>query len=76
MAAHSNVETNYRYALNALVHTAQFVFGNAVADHRRIFTQSEENLTPLYVKIKTDKDKETSISIFGVINCFLTARLS
>jgi hypothetical protein len=65
-------ETNYQYALNRLVHAKTFKFGNAHADHRRLFLKSEANLIPLYVRIETDQREIASISIYGLIDCFLS----
>ena len=65
-------ETSYRNALNALMHMNSFVIGNAHADHRRIFMASEANLITTYIQVATDKFPTTTISIFGLVNCFLS----
>lgn len=64
-------ETSYRNALNALMHMRSFVVGNTHSDHRRIFLASEANLITLYIRVSTDKFPATTISIFGLVNCFL-----
>jgi hypothetical protein len=53
------------------MHAREFVFGNCHADHRRIFTSSEANLIPLYVKVATDRREIATISIFGLADCYL-----
>lgn len=68
-----NWETDYHLALNAFVHMKEFVVGAVHADHRRIFPNSEENLISTYVKIKTDKFPEKTISIPGLVCCFLNS---
>lgn len=66
-----NWETNYHYALNAFVHVNSFVLGHSHADHRRIFEKSQANLQATYVKIGTDKFPEKTISIIGLVSCYL-----
>ena len=61
----------YDWALNTLMHAREFIFGNVHADHRVIFTCSESNVMPLYVRVTTDQRLEETISLFGVVNCFL-----
>ncbi len=53
------------------MHMKSFVVGHAHADHRKIFLQAEANLIATYVKVKTDKYPEVTISIFGFAECFL-----
>lgn len=65
-------EKNYKYALNRIAHIKKFVFGSAHADHRITF-QNSDNLMPLYVKIETDNHDFATISIFGIVDCFLSA---
>lgn len=67
-----NWEESYRHALNALMHMRSFVLGYASADHRKIFIQAESNLIVTYIKVETDKFPETTISIFGLVECFLS----
>jgi hypothetical protein len=69
------LETDYRSALNRLVHARRFIFGNAHADHRQIFTASCANLTPTYVRITTDRREDASISLYGVADCFLSTAI-
>lgn len=64
-------ESNYQFGLNAFVHMQSFVLGHSHADHRHIFEKSEANLQATYVKIRTDKFPEKTISIFGLVFCFL-----
>lgn len=64
-------EKSYRNALNALMHMRSFTIGHAHTDHRKIFTASEANLMVAYIKVSTDKFPEATISIFGLVNCFL-----
>ena len=64
-------EHDYHEALNRLAHACEFIFGNAHADHRKIFTNSKANLMPLYLKVGTDYKKTASISLFGLVECFL-----
>jgi len=66
-----NWEKNYRKTLNALMHMRSFTVGHAHADHRKIFTAAETNLIVTYIKISTDRDPEATVSIFGLVNCFL-----
>ena len=66
-----NWEKSYRNALNALMHMRSFTIGHAHADHRIIFTASQANLMVTYIKVSTDKFPEATISIFGLVNCFL-----
>ncbi len=61
----------YDWALNRLMHAEEFTFGNCHADHRRIFTNSVSNLMPLYVRVSTDERSEETISLFGMVQCFL-----
>lgn len=61
----------YDWALNRLMHAEEFVFGNCHADHRPIFTDSMSNLMPLYVRVSTDERSEETISLFGMVQCFL-----
>lgn len=68
-----NWETNYQYALNAFVHIKSFKIGHAHSDHRVIFKNSESNLQATYVKIQTDKFPEKTISICGLVFCFLNS---
>lgn len=64
-------EESYRNALNALMHMKSFVIGYAHADHRKIFLAAESNLITTYIKVETDKFPMVTISIFGLVNCFL-----
>jgi hypothetical protein len=64
-------EKNYEYALNAFVHMRSFTIGYAHADHRTIFEKSRANLQATYVKIETDQFAERTISISGIVFCFL-----
>lgn len=66
-----NWEQNYQFALNALMHMQTFIIGHAHADHRRVFLNAESNLIATYIKVSTDKFPETTISIFGLAECFL-----
>ena len=66
-----NWESNYRNALNALMHMQTFSIGHAHADHRRIFLASEANLIATYIKVSTDRYPEVTISLFGLVDCFL-----
>jgi hypothetical protein len=66
-----NWEKSYRSALNALMHMKTFTIGHAHADHRRIFLAAESNLIATYIKVSTDKFPEVTISIFGLVDCFL-----
>ena len=66
-----NWETNYRNALNALMHMQTFSIGHAHADHRRIFLASEANLIATYIKVSTDRYPAVTISLFGLVDCFL-----
>ncbi len=66
-----NWEGSYRNALNALMHMQNFAIGYAHADHRQTFINAESNLIATYVKVSTDKFPETTISIFGLTECFL-----
>lgn len=68
-----NWEKSYRKALNALMHMRSFTVGHAYADHRKIFTASQANLMVTYIKVSTDKCPEATISIFGLVNCFLNS---
>lgn len=61
----------YRYALNLLHHAKRFVFGNAHADHRKIFLASSSNLIPTYVTVESDKFPAATISLYGLVDCFL-----
>lgn len=65
-------ETKYEYALNRLVHVESFTFGSVHADHRKVFENSRANLLPLYLRVSTDCFEVASISIFGLVFCFLT----
>ena len=66
-----NWEKNYQFALNAFIHINSFTIGHVHADHRLIFEKSQANLQATYVKIKTDKYPEKTISICGLVYCFL-----
>jgi hypothetical protein len=66
-----NWEQSYRNALNALMHMKTFVVGHAHADHRRVFLAATSNLIATYVKVSTDRFPEVTISIFGMVDCFL-----
>lgn len=66
-----NWEQSYRNALNALMHMKTFVIGHAHADHRRVFLSAESNLIATYIKVSTDRFPEVTISIFGLVDCFL-----
>jgi hypothetical protein len=66
-------ETRYQNALNRVLHARKFVFGNAQADHRKIFLKAEDNLSPLYVRIETDQREFASVSLYGFVDCFLSA---
>lgn len=67
-----NWQPNYHYALNALMHMQSLVLGYAHADHRKIFLKSKANLSALYVKISTDQYPEVTISVYGLVDCFLS----
>jgi hypothetical protein len=67
-----NWQTNYQYALNALMHMKSLVLGYAHADPRKIFLQSEANLNLLYAKLATDKYPEVTVSVYGLVDCFLS----
>ena len=67
-----NWEKNYRNALNALMHMKSFTIGHAHADHRRIFLAAKSNLIATYIKVSTDRFPEVTISIFGLVDCFLS----
>lgn len=67
-----NWEKSYRSALNALMHMQTFAIGHAHADHRKIFLASEANLIATYIKVSTDRFPEVTISIFGLVDCFLS----
>ncbi|WOJ89142.1 hypothetical protein RZS28_15225 [Methylocapsa polymorpha] len=62
---------NYDWALNRLMHAREFEFGNCHSDHRILFPNAESNLIPLYVKVATDQRSMETISLFGLVNCFL-----
>ena len=64
-------EKSYRHALNALMHMQTFVIGHAHADHRRIYLAAKANLIATYINVRTDKFPEVTISIFGLVECFL-----
>lgn len=64
-------ETSYRNALNALMHMQTFSIGHAHADHRRTFLASEANLIATYIKVSTDRFPEVTVSLFGLVDCFL-----
>ncbi len=64
-------EESYRNALNALMHMKSFVIGHAHADHRKVFLAAESNLITTYIKVETDKFPMVTISIFGLVDCFL-----
>ena len=66
-----NWEQSYRNALNALMHMKTFTIGHSHADHRRIFLAAESNLIATYIKVSTDRFPEVTISIFGLVDCFL-----
>lgn len=66
-----NWEADYHHALNAFIHIKSFVIGHAHADHRQVFENSEANLVATYVKIQTDRFPEKTISICGLVFCFL-----
>lgn len=65
-------EHSYRNGLNALMHMKTFIIGHAHADHRRIFLTAESNLMTTYIKVSTDRFPEVTISIFGLVDCFLS----
>ena len=67
-----NWEQSYRNGLNALMHMKTFIIGHAHADHRRIFLAAESNLMATYIKVSTDRFPEVTISIFGLVDCFLS----
>jgi hypothetical protein len=69
------VETRYDYALNRLSHAQDFAFGWAHADHRVVFTASESNLTPTYIRVATDNFGPAIISMYGLVDAFLTDAL-
>jgi|SRR6516165_8810565 hypothetical protein len=67
---------NYPWALDRLMHAKKYIFGYCHADYRKKFGDSESNLIPCYVKVETDKypnpkNPNTTISLFGLANCFL-----
>lgn len=66
-------EERYQDALNRLVHVKTFVFGNCHADHRVVFAAAESNLMPLYVRVETDIRQMATISLYGLIDCFLNS---
>jgi hypothetical protein len=51
-------ENNYHKALDRLHHAVEVVFGEAHADHRKTFLNSDANMVPVYLKIKTDRKNE------------------
>ncbi|WP_353163422.1 hypothetical protein [Salinisphaera shabanensis] len=61
----------YQYALNALMHANSLVLGYAHADHRQIFKNSKANINILYVQATTDRFPKVSISVYGLVDCFL-----
>jgi hypothetical protein len=65
-------EDSYRYALNSLMHMKSFVMGNAHADHRKIYTSATSNLMATYFEVATDKFPKVTISIYGLVECFLS----
>ncbi len=69
-----DLQRNYEYSLNLIVHAREFVLGYTHADHRKIFHESAANLIPLYARIKTDQQTGT-ISIFGIAHCFLNGAI-
>lgn len=66
-----NWEHNYRHALNALMHMTSFTVGHVHADHRQIFKNASSNLMVTYIKVATDKYPEVTVSVVGLVNCFL-----
>ena len=68
-----NWEDNYHKALNAIMHMKSFTVGNAHSDHRVIFTKSSANLITTYIKVSTDIRPEVTISIYGLVECFLNS---
>jgi hypothetical protein len=66
-----NWQHNYQHALNALMHMTTFTIGHVHADHRRVFANASSNLIATYIKASTDKFPEVTISIFGLVECFL-----
>lgn len=65
-------EGSYRNALNALMHMKSFTMGHAHADHRIIFANSSANLMATYIKVSADRFPEATISIYGLVDCFLS----
>jgi hypothetical protein len=66
-----NWEQSYRNALNALMHMKTFAIGHAHADHREVYLAASSNLIATYIKVSTDRFPEVTISIFGLVECYL-----
>ncbi|MFM1665350.1 hypothetical protein [Aeromonas salmonicida] len=66
-----NWETDYHNALNAFMHIKSYVIGNVQVMHRIIFPRSSACLQSTYVIISTDRHAEKTISICGLVFCFL-----
>jgi len=66
-----NWEKSYRNALNALMHMKTFTIGHSHADHRKLFLAATANLIATYIKVSTDRFPEVTVSVFGLVNCFL-----
>jgi hypothetical protein len=64
-------EQSYRNALNALMHMKTFTIGHAHADHRKVYLAASSNLIATYIKVSTDRFPEVTISIFGLVECYL-----
>lgn len=67
------LESNYRDALNRLIHAKTYTVGYSVWDGNKVFLASRQNVIPTYVKIETDRRPVAAVSIFGVAFCFLTS---
>jgi|GEM_PF-1490967 len=63
----------YQWALNRLVHMDSYVLGHGHVDHRRVYLASESNLAPVYVRVSSDKFASETISLYGLVSCFLVS---
>lgn len=63
----------YQWALNRLVHMDTYVLGYGHVDHRRMYLAAESNLAPLYAKVSSDKFASETISLYGLVSCFLVS---
>ena len=64
---------NYHWALNRLMHVRSLILGHCHADHRKTFLASKANLIPSYVRIETDQREMATISLYGLVDCFLAS---